>query len=95
MDFGLSSYLSNSLLKINYSKNRNKFIEYISIGKSILIYSIIFFFIAICIFIFSSNLENIFALENKQVNQFIYISIILLIGLSINSFGYILQILRA
>lgn len=96
MDFGLSSYLSNSLLKINYSKNRNKFIEYISIGKSILIYSIIFFFIAICIFIFSSNLANIFALENVQVNQFICISIILLIGLSINSYlGLYFAILRA
>tara|TARA_B100000927_G_C16469516_1_gene470990 strand:+ start:58 stop:1452 length:1395 start_codon:yes stop_codon:yes gene_type:complete len=96
MDFGLSSYLSNSLIKINYSKNRKKFIEYISLGKSILIYSILFFFTIICIFIFSFNLEKIFDLENSQVSQFIYISIILLIGLSVNSYlGLYFAILRA
>ena len=96
MDFGLSSYLSNSLIKIDYSKNREKFIEYISLGKSILIYSILFFFILVCIFIFSFNLEKIFNLKDSQVSQFIYISIILLIGLSVNSYlGLYFAILRA
>ena len=96
MDFGIGSYLSNHLIKVNLKKNRDEFIKFIGLGKLIILTSIIFFFIIILISLFSFDIKNLFNLEEDQVNQFLIISIILLLGQCVNSYqSLFFAILRA
>ena len=95
MDFGINAFLSNHLIKINLDIDRKKFLKFVGLGKLIILLSVVFFFF-ICFFLFIVDLSKIFDLKDNQVNKFIFVSLVMLIGISINSYqGLFFAILRS
>ena len=82
-DFGLSTYLSNHLLKNKLDiKNFNNFIEIISFAKKIINFSIIFLLITIISLFLFFDVHILFNLKEENKNIFLFLILILSIGSS-------------
>ena len=96
MDFGINAFLSNHLIKINLDIDRKKFLKFVGLGKLIILLSVVFFLFLFVSFLFIVDLSKIFDLKDNQVNKFIFVSLVMLIGISINSYqGLFFAILRS
>ena len=96
VDFGISNYLSNHLLKIDILNNKKYFMSYFNFGKKIINTSIILFVIFSFLLFEVLDFYSYLNLNNFQNQNYKIIFIILFVGIIIQIYaGFYFSIIRS